>query len=224
MYATLGEAIAAVSAQGGTIRLDGDASNSGVAVSEGSNFVLDLNGHELDLIGPGAGSKGTETNGLQLLKESTVLIKNGVVKFDDPALKMGIQNYANLTLDNVQISGGPTIQYVVSNNFGNVVFKNKTEIIPEGNNVAFDAWYGMARDGSYDDPGVNVTIADTSVKINGKVEFGKHNRASVENFAQHASITCPEEMDLNVSILTPPCKWTSNAGEGTKTLRYDLDA
>lgn len=171
------------------------------------------------MTGPGAGSKGTETNGFQFLKGSTIILKNGTLKFDDPELKMGIQNYSDLTLDNVQISGGETIQYVVSNNFGNVVFRNKTSITPTGNNVAFDAWYGM--NAVYDE-GVNVTIADSSVKINGKVEFGKANRASVENFASNASITIPEEMDINVDILNPPCEWSASQG-GYKTLRYVLN-
>lgn len=171
------------------------------------------------MTGPGAGSSGTETLGMQLLKGSTILIKNGTINFDDSRLKMGIQNYSNLTLDNVKISGGSTIQYVVSNNYGNVVFRNKTSITPTGNNVAFDCWYGLAKDGSYDIPGVFVTVADNSVKINGKVEFGKQGRASEENFAQHASITCPEEMDLNVTLLNTPCEWTHNS-DATKTLKF----
>ena len=191
-------------------------------VAENSDFVLDLNGHELEITGPGTGSGGRKTIGMQLLKGSTIIIKNGTLTFNDSTLKMGIQNYSNLTLDNVKVSGSDTITYVVSNNYGNVVFKNKTEITPTGNNVAFDCWYGLASDGSYDVPGVFVTVADSSVKVNGKVEFGKQGRASNENFAEHASITCPEEMELNVSILNPPSEWQSNPGEGTKTLRYVL--
>lgn len=176
------------------------------------------------MTGPGAGSKGTETNGMQLLKGSTVLIKNGTLTFDDSRLKMGIQNYSDLTLDNVKVSGGDTIQYVVSNNYGNIVFKNKTSITPSGNNVAFDCWYGLLPTGEYDIPGVFVTVADNSVQINGKVEFGKQKRASDENFAQHASITCPEEMDLNVSILNPPCEWSHNSADSTKTLRFVINS
>lgn len=133
---------------------------------------------------------------------------------------MGIQNYCNLILDNVKISGPSNITYVVSNNYGTTVFKNKTEITAAEGRVAFDCWYGMFE--VYDDPGVFVTIADESVKINGKVEFGKNNRASDENFAQKASITCPITTDLDMSILNPPCIWIENAGEATKTLRYNL--
>lgn len=157
---------------------------------------------------------------MQILKDSDVLIKNGtIILSDDPRLKMGIQNYSNLTLDNVKISGGPNITYVVSNNYGNTIFKNKTEIAAAEGRVAFDCWYGMFE--VYDEPGVFVTIADDSVKINGKVEFGKKDRASGENFAAHASITCPEDMDLDVTLLNTPCQWTNN-GDGSKTLRYQV--
>ena len=221
-FETLGDAIQSAAATGSTIKLASNAVNAGVAVAEGSEFVLDLNGYELLMTGPGAGSQGTKTLGLQLLKGSTVIIKNGRIDFEqeDPSqpLKMGIQNYSNLTLDNVKLTGGPTIQYVVSNNCGDVVFKNKTSITPTGDNVAFDVWYGM--NVIYDE-GVNVTIADNTVQINGKVEFGKHNRASLEDFAEHASLTCPSDMDLNISVLTPPCAWTDN-GDGSKTFRYQL--
>ena len=169
------------------------------------------------MVGPGAGSKGTETNGLQLLKDSTIVIKNGTLVFDDPKLKMGIQNYSNLTLDNVKVIGGDTIEYCVSNNYGNVVFKNHTSITPSGNNVAFDAWYGMSS--VYDNPGVFVTLDDT-VEINGKVEMGKHSRASVDNFATKCSITVPSSYDL---VITPsssdPMTWVDNH-DGTKSFKY----
>jgi len=199
-----------------------NATNAGISVPENGNFVLDLNGHQLEMTGPGSGSSGTETNGMQLLKGSTIVIKNGKLVFNDSRLKMGIQNYANLTLNNVRVSGGPTIQYVVSNNYGNVVFENKTSITPTGNHVAFDCWYGLASSGVYDVPGVFVTVADNSVKVNGKVEFGKQSRASESDFAEHASITCPQEMDLDVSILNPPCTWTTDSSTGMKTLKYQL--
>lgn len=134
---------------------------------------------------------------------------------------MGIQNYSNLTLDNVKISGGSNITYIVSNNYGNTVFKNKTSLTAAEGRVAFDCWYGMFE--VYDDPGVFVTIADNTVEINGEVEFGKKARASEENFSQKASITCPQEMDLNVTLLNEPCEWTDNS-DGTKTLRFKYNA
>ena len=131
--------------------------------------------------GPGAGSKGTETLAFQFLKDSNIIIKNGrIVAKDTPELKMLIQNYSNLTLDNVTLEGADHIQYLCSNNYGNVVFKNGTtfNVVGEGN-VAFDTYYGLLP--MYDDPGVYVTIADNSVIVNGPVEYGKQGRASEES-------------------------------------------
>lgn len=133
---------------------------------------------------------------------------------------MGIQNYSNLTLDNINISGGSNIRYVVSNNYGNVTFKNKTTITAASGKVAFDAWYGLASDGSYDVPGVFVTVADPSVTINGKVEFGKQDRASLENFKDHAFIKCPEEMDLTITPSTSDCDWVHDSSTGMKSFKY----
>jgi len=156
---------------------------------------------------------------MQFLKGSTIVIKNGRINVPtNPKIKMGIQNYSNLTLDNVKIAGGDTVKYVVSNNCGNVVFKNGTTITSSSEHVAFDVWFGM--NVIYDE-GVHVTIADDSVKINGKVEFGKANRASAELFAQNASLTVPSDMELDIEVLTPPCEWVDN-GDGTKTFKHQL--
>lgn len=213
-FDTLYDAI--MGATDGYVKLIGDGFSSGISIPEGHDFVLDLNGHELSMTGPGAGSKGTETNGMQLLKDSNITIKNGTITFSDAALKKGIQNYSNLTLDNVKINGGTSIEYVVSNNYGNIVFKNSTEIHATYGNVAFDCWYGMS---SAYDSGVRITIEDTSVVVDGKVEFGKASRASKQSFAVNAGITCPESMSVAVTPLTVPCEWISN-GDGTKTYKY----
>ena len=160
---------------------------------------------------------------MQLLKGSTVVIKNGDLKFgfeEDSKLKMGIQNYSDLTLNNVRLSGGPTIQYVLSNNYGDIHLQNHTEITPTNGNVAFDAWYGMSQ--VYDDPGVFVTL-DNTVVVNGKVEFGKQQRASNANFANHAGITVPSDYELEITpssaITDGSLEWVDN-GNGTKTFKY----
>lgn len=215
-YDSLKDAILECAQTTGVVKLLANGSSEGLSIPEDTDFILDLNGFDLQVTGPGAGSPGTETNGMQLLKGSNITIKNGTLNFDDNRLRMGIQNYSNLTLDNVQITGGASIFYVVSNNFGNITFKNGTTITASAFRVAFDCWYGMLP--TYDD-GVNITIEDDTVEINGKIEFGKSARASEELFAENASITCPTDMNLNVTLLNIPCDWTDN-GDGTKTLRY----
>lgn len=166
------------------------------------------------MTGPGAGSKGTETLAFQFLKDSTIVIKNGKIVAGDP-LKMCIQNYANLTLDNVDVYGDDSILYTLSNNYGNIVLKNGTTLNPASGKVAFDVYYGMnvAYDG-----GVHVTIEDPTVQVNGNVEYSKANRASQESFEANASLTIPEEMELTMSLAPENYGWVSN-GDGSKSFR-----
>ena len=212
MCESLDEAISAA-ATGGVVKLVADTTNKGVAVESGSTFVLNLDEYELLLKGPGAGSPGTETNGMQTLKDSTIVIRNGILKAD-PGIKILLQNYSNLVLDNVKLYGGPDTRYLLSNNYGNIVLKNHTEFYPDHDEVAFDVYYGMNNQGEYDS-GVHVTIADNTVKVNGKVEYGKADRASDEQFAANASLIIPEDMELN--IVSEGFKWES-LGDGTKKL------
>lgn len=76
----------------------------GIKVPAGKNIDLNLNGFEID-VQQAVGSTGTEANGLQLLKGSTITIRNGVIKASTSSVKIMIKNYANLTLDNVDIRG-----------------------------------------------------------------------------------------------------------------------
>lgn len=148
---------------------DGVVSGGGVVVPSGSNFTLDLNGLTYCVSKDMVGSAGSETNGFQLLKDSNITIKNGTLtkSIDYVNGSMLIQNYSNLTLDNAKLIGTSNIKYVVSNNYGNVTFKNSTEISATEGNYAFDAYFWPK---AYEE-GVTVTIADDTVKINGKVGY-----------------------------------------------------
>ena len=148
-----------------------------------STLDLDLGGHTLEPIpdenGEYAGSAKTKTQAMQLLKGSTVEIKDGTITGNagTPPTKMVIQNYSNLTLDNVVVQGGSTDTYVLSNNFGEIHLKNGTQINATEGNVAFDLWYGMAA--TYDE-GVTVYIDTPDVVINGPIEFGHAGRIKDE--------------------------------------------
>lgn len=166
-YATLAEAVDNVS-QDGTITLTQDLDGApGVSVPSGKNFTLDFGGHTYTLKNPGAGSTGTETNGFQLLKGSTITFRNGTIRIsekngigDGNPIKRVIQNYANLTLEDMQIyaenqRGGEDL--VLSFNNGNITFKGNTSIYttdPEA--IAFDVCYWQR--GGYD--GTYVTFDD----------------------------------------------------------------
>ena len=171
-YATLKEAINDVK-NGGTITLTSNVDNAaGISVPSGKNFTLDFNGKTYTLKDPGAGSTGTESNGFQLLKDSTINFKNGTIKVapGNSSIKRIIQNYANLTLENMQIYAANQVggeDYPLSFNNGNIVFKGNTSIITSSDsNIAFD----VCKFSSY--PSTTVTFDESYTgTINGKIVY-----------------------------------------------------
>ena len=174
-YATLQEAIEKVGG-GDTITLLKDIPDAtGITVSSGKNFTIDFGGHTYTLSGPGAGSTNTETNGFQLLKDSTITFKNGTIRITENAtnIKRIIQNYANLTLEDMHIYAENQVggeDYALSFNCGSISFKGDTDIITsDKNTIAFDVCYWEA--GGYTE-GVTVTFDETYTgTINGKIIY-----------------------------------------------------
>lgn len=170
-YGSLELAFAAVK-NGETITLLKKSSGNGIVVRSGSNFTVDFNNYTYVVDGATVGSSGTETNGFQLLKDSTLVFKNG--KITSSKAKILLQNYSNLTLDNMYLDG-ENIQwnYVLSNNNGNVVIKDTTINAP--NKVAFD----VCRYSSYVGPhvkveGNSVINGDVEISSSGAKEGAKH--------------------------------------------------
>lgn len=163
-YATLKEAFDAVQ-DGQTIEVMKNCSGNGIVVNSGRNFTVDFNNCTYDIDGTTVGSTGTETNGFQLLKDSTITFKNG--KLTSTKAKILIQNYCNLTLENMELDGRnlnrSNPNYTLSNNNGNVVIDG-TNILAADGMVAFD----VCRYADYTGP--SVTVQGNSV-INGKVEI-----------------------------------------------------
>lgn len=183
-YSSLYAAIAAVPTDGTlkTITLLCDVANAqGFSVASGKNFIVDFAGHTYTVNKPGAGSAGTETNAFQLLKNSTIVFKNGTINLAEdnltpavePAknIKRIIQNYANLTLDNMAINAENQYDgeaYCLSFNNGASVLKNGTKVITSSDEtVAFDSYNWVK--GGYES--VSVTIED-GVEVNGWIEVG----------------------------------------------------
>ena len=177
-YATLKAAIEAV-ADGETIVLTADVNNGdGIVVTSGKNFTLDFAGHTYTITQKVVGSAGTESQCFQLLKNSTITMKDGTIVANCIDAKMIIQNYCNLTLDNMKLdatAGNNNVGYVVSNNCGNVVIKNGTTITAKTTGVAFDV-YGGFRD--YGD--VSVTL-EAGATVNGKVEVARDTGTQNKN-------------------------------------------
>ena len=161
LYDDLQDAIDAVG-NGQTITMLKDVDDAkGITVPENRKFTIDFDGHEYVLTGPGAGSTGTETNGFQLLKDSTITMKNGTIKVAENAdsIKRLIQNYANLTLEDMTFYAENQVEgeaYALSFNNGNIVFKGNTNIYTTSDDtIAFD----VCKYSSY--PSTKVTFDET---------------------------------------------------------------
>ena len=192
-YATLADAAAAVK-DGETITVTGNHSGNGIVVESGRNFTIDFGGYTYTADGSLVGSPNTVTNGFQLLKGSTLTFKNGAIVAGENAVgsrsgkvwegsaRILIQNYADLTLANMTLTGGKRTEYVLSNNFGSAVLSGTTSVISTNNKNAFDVCYQNNK--SYAD-GVSVTV-DTTGKIVGNVEYSAYYGATADDVAEKA--------------------------------------
>lgn len=186
-YATLADAVAAAQ-NGDTVELLSDASGDGVVVPNNSNLTIDFNGFTYNIDGTTVGSSGTETNGFQLLKGSNITFKNGTITSEKA--KILIQNYSDLTLENMTLDGSNlpgSNRYVLSNNCGNTVLKGNTNIIAKEGDVAFDCFYWP--NGGYSE-GVTVTLGeDFTGKIDGAIEKTHDNSVTDVEAASKQSIS-----------------------------------
>ena len=171
-YETLGAAITAAKA-GDTIYVLKDIPEAaGIAVPSGKNFTIDFGGHAYTLKDPGAGSAGTESNGFQFLKDSTITLKNGTVRIAEGtiSIKRIIQNYANLTLEDMHFFAEHQADgedYALSFNNGSIIFKGDTDIVTTSDEaIAFN----VCKYSSY--PSTNVTFDESYTgTINGKIVY-----------------------------------------------------
>ena len=173
-YSSLGEAIKAVPA-GDIIHILKDVPDAaGITVPSNKQFTVDFGGHTYTLKDPGAGSSGTETNGFQLLKNSTITFKNGTIRIAEgtTSIKRIIQNYANLTLEDMHFyaeNQAGSLDYPLSFNNGSITFKGDTDIItPDDNNIAFD----VCQFSISNYPNVTVTFDESYTgTINGRIVY-----------------------------------------------------
>lgn len=203
-YATLAEAVAAV-ADGGTVTLLKSATGGAVGTFKGAkagqieakSFTIDFGGYTYTVTNPAVGSTGYESQAFHLERSANddenhkVTFKNGTITTaENFGGRMLIQNYCDLTLENMTIIGDSKISYVISNNFGSLTAKGNTVIKAADGKVAFDLWYGMDKNGLYDN-GVSVTFGtDFTGSVTGKIEYGAHSRVpSNSNWKDKARLT-----------------------------------
>ena len=178
-YATLAEAVQAVvssKSKTGTVTLLKDAAGGGIGLFNAKdavnvNLTIDFGGFTYTCDDPAVGSVGTESQGFHLEKGNTVTLKNGTIKVspDSKNTIMLIQNYCDLTLENLNLYGSDATQYMISSNYGDTVLKN---VNMDGTNkkiVAIDLMHWL--NDSYKDQSPTIQILnDSSNTINGSID------------------------------------------------------
>ena len=185
-YETLAAAFAAAK-DGETIVLLKNSSGNGIQVNTekfvNQGLTVDFNGHTYTVGGVLVGSTGTGTNAFQLLAGGKVTFMNGSIvgvaegtkpAEDTPnwhgAPAMMIQNYCDLTLQNMTISGGDETVYTMSNNHGNVVIKDTTINAGKAKGSSYSPYaFDVCGYSSY--TGVSVSVENST--INGNIELSK---------------------------------------------------
>ena len=178
-YETL-EAAFAAAEDGQTITLVADCAGNGIKAPQGkfttSGLTIDFNGHTYTMDGAMVGSTGTQTQAMQLLQDNKITLKNGTLTSEKA--KMLIQNYSDLTLENMTLTlNNPNYSsaYTLSNNNGTVVIDGTTINANPAGGFAFD----VCRYASY--PSVDVTVKGGST-INGNVEVYASNSDAKDGF------------------------------------------
>lgn len=251
-YETLRAAVAAVP-ENGTITLLKDATGSGIGTYKDTgtdkdgntkitskSFTIDFNDHTYSLNTPAVGSTGYETQGFHFEWTGSaenipnITLKNGtldVASEHDSNLKLLIQNYCNLTLDNMTIDGSNlengwgTYTYITSNCCGTTLIKD-TKIFggDAQKNVAFDV------DGcrsAYANTPVKITVEGDS-EIFGQIEVndsdGKSaNTLTVKGGSFTDVATAVKYADNNATIKVAQDTTSDVVVPADKTITLDLN-
>lgn len=211
-YASVPEAVKAIvdkkQPQGSTIKLTKDLTGPGVQVAGGQEFTFDLGRHTYTVTDPMVGSTGTETNAFQLIAGSNLTFRNGVITTESASGKILIQNYSNLKLEDVTLKGGPSTEYTLSNNNGNVTIGAGTNIYAGG--ASPKAAFDVCRFADYES--VVVTVEKGAGEIVGVIETSVSGGATGKG---------PFGLNINggnLSKVTLVC-----AGESAETIKVVKD-
>lgn len=215
-FASLSDAIAAAK-DGDTVTLLQDCNGNGIQIDT-KNFAtkgltVDFGGHTYSVGGVLVGSTGTGTNAFQLLEGGKVTFKNGTIAGvtegtkpaeDTPnwhgAPALVIQNYCDLTLKSMTITGGDETVYTMSNNHGNIVIEDTT--INAGGAKGYSSGpfaFDVCGYSSYN--GVSVTVKGSST-INGDIEISRSssNKNPVGLTLEGGTITGKLVIDSSIKL------------------------
>lgn len=198
-YASLAEAVEDVLESGsktGTIKLLKDATGSGIGLfnekgATGVDLTIDFGGFTYTCQDPAVGSAGTESQGFHFEKGNTVTLKNGTINVDENSqkTKMLIQNYCNLTLENLDLHGSAVTQYIISSNYGDMDLRNVNISGEYTGLVGIDLMHWLGT--SYQDKAPTIEIHNTrSNIIEGAID--------VYCYGTGAS-TCPKKPSLKIT-------------------------
>lgn len=207
-YKSLVEAMVAVPTDNNltTIELVGGENGvitaPGVKVQSGQNVIIDFNGLTYNVTDT-VGSSGTETNGFQLLKGSTVKMMDG--KIVSQTAKILLQKYNDLTLEDMTLdmTESDSIEYVISNNNGTTTITGNTVIKADTskNQVAFDVYYWP--NNGY---GTVSVIFDENFtgEVSGKIEYAsdgsKDNATWFENAKLEIKADNTAKFDVDIKV------------------------
>ncbi len=152
------------------IKLAENTTGAGIFLAENAqkDITIDFGSHTYT-VNSAVGSQGTASQAMHLEKGNTVILKNGTITSNGEGnVKMLVQNYSDLTLEDMNLDGRQLIgagigRYVLSNNSGTVNINGNTSITAKDGDIALDS----CKFGNYDIPTVNVNTTGT---IKGKLE------------------------------------------------------
>lgn len=211
-YTSLADAFA-VAKDGDTIMLLKNTNGNGIKVLPNTfannGLTVDFNGYVYTVGGVLVGSATTGTNAFQLNQGNKITFKNGSIvgvaegtkpAEDTPDWKgapaIVLQNYCNLVLENMIVTGGDETVYTMSNNCGDIVINNTT--INAGKAQGYkDGPYAFDVYGGFQSYG-NVTVkVDGNSVINGDIKVAHGDRAKNNN----ANTLLLEDCTVNGNIL-----------------------
>ena len=214
-FATLQEAIAEAK-DGDTVKLLKSCSGNGIQIKT-ENFAtkgltVDFGGCTYTVGGVLVGSPGTGSNAFQLLEGGKVTFQNGTIAGvtegtkpaeDTPnwhgAPAIVIQNYCDLTLKDMTVSGGDETVYTVSNNHGDVVIEDSTINAGKAKGYGYGPFaFDVCGYSTYD--GVSVTVKGSST-INGDIEVSRsaNNTKDVKLALESGTINGKLKIDSSIN-------------------------
>ena len=200
-YATLAEAFANAK-DGETIKLLTNCSGDGIMVAANrfpTGLTVDFNSFSYTVKGKLVGSTGTASNGFQLKEGNKITFRNGAVYGDiseagdeqtdwSGAPAILIQNYCDLTLENMNIQGGNETVYTMSNNCGNVVIKGSTITAGKASGKGYDPIaFDVCGYGDY--TGVSVTVTDSTITGDIEISRSSGNTADMALALESGTVT-----------------------------------